>query len=178
MRQIQFPNVIFVLFILLASSVGTVARRDASTNSVLGVTSDVTHMYQRSKKNRRVFVQRQQTDVIQTVRGGQVANTLPNAILGSIVMAIIEKVFKEGLNAADIKFPAGLGACIGLFFFLISLEFVSPSMATSVFQALSPGSALLAKWLPVMFVPGLVMLPLSPPIGGVSDVSTREKRIL
>jgi hypothetical protein len=106
----------------------------------------------------------------QIPRGGQVANTLPNALLGSLVMAIIEKLFKEGLAAANIKFPAGLGACIGLFFFLISLDFINPSRSAALFDALTPGAALLTKWLPVMFVPGLVCLPLSPPIGGASEV--------
>ena len=110
------------------------------------------------------------TDRIQ--RGGQqqVANTLSNALLGAIGLAIIEKIAKEGLSAANIKFPAGLGACIGLFFVLLLLDIINPTVATSIFNALTPGAALLTKWLPVMFVPGLVCLPLSPPIGGTADV--------
>lgn len=110
-------------------------------------------------------------DNISSVRGGQIANTLPNAFIGSIVMALIEKLVKEGLQKSGIKFPAGLGACIILFSTLLMLDFVSPATATYIFQSLGPGSALLAKWLPVMFVPGLVMLPLSPPIGSTVDVS-------
>jgi hypothetical protein len=119
------------------------------------------------------YKKRQATkEVIGTVRGGAVANTFANAIAGSIVMAFIEKGVKEGLKAAGIKFPAQLGGCIFLFFFLVLTDTVSPSTSTSIFEALSPGAALLAKWLPVLFVPGLVMLPLSPSIGGTSDVST------
>jgi hypothetical protein len=105
------------------------------------------------------------------VRGGQFTNSLSNAFLGSIVMALIEKIAKEGLQKSGIKFPAGLGACILLFTILIMLDFVTPATSTYIFQSLVPGSALLAKWLPVMFVPGLVMLPLSPPIGSTVDVS-------
>jgi hypothetical protein len=112
----------------------------------------------------------------QISRGGQqqqvqVANTLSNALLGSIVLALIEKLFKEGLGAAKIKFPAGLGACVGLFFFLVTIDLISPSTASLFFNALTPAAALLTKWLPVLFVPGLVCLPLSPPIGSASEVS-------
>lgn len=109
-------------------------------------------------------------DVIDKIRGGQVANTLPNALAGAVFMAVIEKVVKEGLKAANIKFPAALGGCIFLFFSMVLLDLVSPSTAALLFQALTPGAGLLAKWLPVLFVPGLVMLPLSPPIGGTVDI--------
>jgi hypothetical protein len=111
---------------------------------------------------------------ISRVRGGQKGtSTLSSALLGAVVMAVIEKLVKEGLNQAKIKFPAGLGACIILFTTLILLDFINPALSSYMFQSLTPGSALLAKWLPVMFVPGLVMLPLSPPIGTTIDVSIK-----
>lgn len=104
------------------------------------------------------------------LRGG-VANTLPNAFVASIVMALIEKGVKEGLKAANVKFPAQLGGCIFLFSFMMLAEKINPELGNAIFEALSPGAGILAKWLPVFFVPGLALLPLSPKIGTSVDVS-------
>jgi len=109
-------------------------------------------------------------DLTASIRGGVVENTTVNAVAGSVAMALIEKVVKEVFKANDISFPSQLGACIALFAFLLISEAVSPDFANSVFGALSPGAALLAKWLPVFFVPGLAMLPLAPSIGDTSEV--------
>jgi hypothetical protein len=104
-----------------------------------------------------------------SVRGG-VANTYSNAVLGSVVFALIEIGVKKSLKAADLNFPAQLGACIFLFAFLLLTEAVNPELANTMFSALSPGAGILAKWLPVFFVPALVMLPLSPSIGSSFEV--------
>jgi putative effector of murein hydrolase len=45
----------------------------------------------------------------------------------------------------------------------------SSNLGDVAYQLLLPGSTLLAKWLPVMFVPGLAMLPLAPSIGSIVD---------
>lgn len=103
--------------------------------------------------------------------GASVANTLPNALAGTAVFAVIEQVVKACFKAADFQYPAALGACILLFASLCIADAVAPSVAASIFDALSPGAAILAKWFPVFFVPGLALLPLSPPIGGAMDVS-------
>ncbi len=104
-----------------------------------------------------------------SVRGG-VANTYPNAILGAAVFALIENGVKRSLKAADLNFPAQLASCIFLFAFLLLTEAVSPELANGMFSALTPGAGILAKWLPVFFVPALVMLPLSPSIGSSIEV--------
>jgi len=44
------------------------------------------------------------------------------------------------------------------------------SLAQMLFQSLSPGAALLAKWLPVFFVPSLVTLPLADSVGTAGEV--------
>jgi hypothetical protein len=108
-----------------------------------------------------------------SVRGG-VANTYPNAILGAMVFALIENGVKRGLKAADLNFPAQLASCIFLFAFLLLTEAVSPELANAMFSALTPGAGILAKWLPVFFVPALVMLPLSPSIGSSFEVRNKE----
>lgn len=105
-----------------------------------------------------------------TVRGGVVANSFPNAIAGAVFMAVVEFAVKKGLAAADIKFPAMLGGCIVLFVALLLLNAVSSEKANEAYEALVPGATFLTKWLPPFFVPGLVMLPLSPSVGGNLEV--------
>lgn len=108
--------------------------------------------------------------------GGASANPggLLQALAGAAVFAAIEKAVKMGLKAANIVYPAQLGACIVLFATMSVTDIVAPVTANRIFTSLTPGAALLAKWFPVFFVPGLAMLPLSPPIGGTMDVSTVE----
>jgi hypothetical protein len=108
-----------------------------------------------------------------SVRGG-VANTWPNAILGAAVFAVIENGVKRSLKAADLNFPAQLASCIFVFAFLLLTEAVSPELANGIFSALTPGAGILAKWLPVFFVPALVMLPLSPSIGSSFEVRNKS----
>lgn len=110
--------------------------------------------------------------IVRSTRGGGAANSLPQALLGTVVFAAIEKAVKMGLKAADIKYPAQLGACIILFIVMSITDAVAPVAANKLYTALAPAAALLAKWFPVFFVPGLALLPLSPPIGGTMDVSS------
>jgi hypothetical protein len=105
------------------------------------------------------------------VRGGAPTNGLPKALAGAVVFAAIEKAVKIGLKAANIQYPAQLGACILLFFVMCLVDLIDPKAALFLFDSLSPAAALLAKWFPIFFIPGLVLLPLSPPIGGTADVS-------
>jgi hypothetical protein len=114
-------------------------------------------------------------DVSDVVRGGSTTtasnNGLPKAIAGAIIFATIEKLVKIGLKVSNIKYPAQLGACIVLFLILCITDSIAPQLAMSMYIFLTPGAALLAKWFPIFFIPGLVLLPLSPPIGGTMDVS-------
>jgi hypothetical protein len=92
------------------------------------------------------------------------------AITGAVIMTLIERGINKIFVANGVKFPSQLGGCIALFFFLLLADVVSPGLGNSVFTSLSPGSALLAKWLPVFFVPGLAMLPLAPSVGSGVEV--------
>jgi hypothetical protein len=87
-------------------------------------------------------------------------------------MAALEHGVKLGLRRGGVGFPAPLAACLLLFGFLLALECAGGGeLAQAVADALSPGAALLGRWLPVFFVPGLAMLPLAPSVGGPVEVS-------
>jgi hypothetical protein len=86
-------------------------------------------------------------------------------------MAVIEKVIQRFLNEMNLAFPPMLGGCIALFFSLVLIEQISPKAADASYHFLKPGADLVAKWFSMLFVPGLVLLPLSPSIGSNWEVS-------
>jgi len=170
----------FALLLLLALAVATQADTStfrptsARTASIKPAPSDVTVTTTPLKKQ-DTTAEQLETPALRTRGGAAVANTLPNALAGTVAFALIEKLVKMGLAASDVQFPGQLGACIVLFVALCLLDVVAPSAAAQIFDALTPGAAILAKWLPVFFVPGLVLLPLSPSIPGSVDVSCRRE---
>lgn len=93
-----------------------------------------------------------------------------DALTGAVVMTLVERATNKVLKSQGIKFPSPLGGCIALLFFMLTAEFVSPGLGDSIFSSLGPGAALLTKWLPVFFVPGLAMLPLAPSVGSGLEV--------
>jgi hypothetical protein len=120
------------------------------------------------KKGRKLPKADSIRDVAVVSRGG--AASSKDAVTGAVIMALIERGLNKIFVSQGIKFPAQLGGCIALFAFLILADAVSPGLGESIFTSLSPGSALLAKWLPVFFVPGLVLLPLAPSVGSGLEV--------
>ena len=93
------------------------------------------------------------------------ANELTGAAFFTVLQVLLNKVFVS----KGIKFPAMLGCTILVFAVLVLAEIVSPGLGQNGFELLTPGANVLTKWLPVMFVPGLAMLPLAPSIGTPLD---------
>ena len=147
--------------------------------TVVAKSSDV-RQYTNPSSRQQVVVNRQvNTDVklakpsfviekALTQRGGD--NSQKDALTGVAMMTLIERATNKFLNAKGINFPSQLGGCIALLIFMLVGEIVIPGLGESVFLSLSPGAALLAKWLPVFFVPGLAMLPLAPSVGSGGEV--------
>jgi hypothetical protein len=108
--------------------------------------------------------------ILQTVRRGGSSAIPKDAISGAIIMACIERGVNKLFQQQGIKFPSQLGGCIALFFTLLIVQGVSPGLGDTILDLLNPGSALLAKWFPAFFVPGLAMLPLAPKVGNGLEV--------
>jgi hypothetical protein len=114
-----------------------------------------------------------------TPRGGKVDKKAPpaakpailnDAVTGTIVLTLIERIVNKFFVQAGVKFPAQLGGCGLLFAFLVIAEAAVPGVGNSIYEYLTPGTTLLTKWLPVFFVPGLAMLPLAPSVGSGLEV--------
>jgi putative effector of murein hydrolase len=114
--------------------------------------------------------------------GGDVASNTPNPdvpkvseLVGAFFFTALQILVTKLFRTYNIVFPAMLGCTILVFTSLLLANLLSPTNGNNnnlgdvAYQLLLPGSTLLAKWLPVMFVPGLAMLPLAPSIGSIVD---------
>jgi len=62
-----------------------------------------------------------------------------------------------------------LAGCGALFATLLSLRLINEEAGDAVYGTLKPGAAVLARWLPVFFVPSLVTLPLGRGLGSAAE---------
>ncbi|KAF2915001.1 plastidal glycolate/glycerate translocator 1, chloroplastic isoform X5 [Oryza sativa Japonica Group] len=81
--------------------------------------------------------------------------------LGILVAA--DKLVEQAFAAASIKFPSALFAMFCVFALLL---FLPPSLANGFMAFFDPATVFIHRWLPLFFVPSLVVLPLA-----VRDVS-------
>lgn len=72
-----------------------------------------------------------------------------------------DKFLKKAFVAAAIKFPSALFGMFCIFSVLIILDSTVPSAATSVMNFFEPAFMFIQRWLPLFYVPSLVVLPLS-----------------
>jgi hypothetical protein len=105
-------------------------------------------------------------------RGGNTDTPTTQQVAGVGTFILIEVAVRKLLQAKGIKFPGQLAGCVVLFLSMILAQVVSPGLGDAICGALSPGAGLLAKWMAVFFVPGLVMLPLAPSLGSSMEVRT------
>lgn len=93
------------------------------------------------------------------------------AMASTASLIALDIFFRRLFKAFSISFPSALGGCGILFATMIGLYSLDPSLGDAVYRVLSPGAAVLAKWLPVFFVPSLITLPLAQSLGSSLEVS-------
>eukprot|EP00526_Cylindrotheca_closterium_P008833 CAMPEP_0113626254 /NCGR_PEP_ID=MMETSP0017_2-20120614/13578_1 /TAXON_ID=2856 /ORGANISM="Cylindrotheca closterium" /LENGTH=506 /DNA_ID=CAMNT_0000536429 /DNA_START=46 /DNA_END=1566 /DNA_ORIENTATION=- /assembly_acc=CAM_ASM_000147 len=86
-------------------------------------------------------------------------------LVSAFLLLALDVGFRRIFKKLAISFPSSLGGCCALFISLLTLP-----VGEKMFKILSPGAALLAKWLPVFFVPSLVTLPLVGNVGSISEI--------
>ncbi|PKU69842.1 Plastidal glycolate/glycerate translocator 1, chloroplastic [Dendrobium catenatum] len=79
--------------------------------------------------------------------------------LGVIVAA--DKFLKQAFTAAAIKFPSALFGMFCVFSVLIVLDSFAPTAAMYVMNFFEPATLFIQRWLPLFYVPSLVVLPIA-----------------
>ena len=98
-----------------------------------------------------------------TVRSLQTAvnSSISQTALGMMLIISLDKFLSKFFIEKRIAFPSSLGGMVGLFAFLCASSNLAPVFTDNeLFYRLSHAGALLKTWLPLFFVPPLVVLPL------------------
>lgn len=83
-------------------------------------------------------------------------------LLVSLGIIVATDVFlKQAFVAASIKFPSALFGMFCIFSVLMIFDSFVPAAATSLMSFFEPAFLFIQRWLPLFYVPSLVVLPLS-----------------
>ena len=192
-KQLLLLAVTTTLVVTTSSVSATISPSSSLSSSVQQ--QSYTQTQQQRTRQQKTRQRRHSIDVTTALRGGRVGGRVnrflkssggappstttqsssslsfpTDAAVGTVALTLIERAVNKLFIHFGIKFPAQLGGCGILFFFLVIADAVAPGSGTAIFKALTPGTTLLTKWLPVFFVPGLAMLPLAPSVGSGLEV--------
>lgn len=90
----------------------------------------------------------------------QVARLLHLLVSLGIVLAI-DKLLKKAFVVAGIKFPSALFGMFCVFSVLLALDVAVPAAADGLMKFFEPATLFIQRWLPLFYVPSLVVLPLA-----------------
>ena len=79
--------------------------------------------------------------------------------LGIVIAA--DKFLKQAFAAASIKFPSALFGMFCVFSVLVVLDAFVPALAKGFLDFFEPATLFIQRWLPLFYVPSLVVLPLA-----------------
>ncbi|CAN6305732.1 unnamed protein product [Urochloa humidicola] len=89
--------------------------------------------------------------------------------LGVVLAA--DKFLKQAFVAASIKFPSALFGMFCVFSVLVVFDALAPALAKGFTDFFEPATLFIQRWLPIFYVPALVVLPLVvrdvPPASGL-----------
>lgn len=77
------------------------------------------------------------------------------------IILATDKFLKQAFVAAAIKFPSALFGMFCIFSVLVILDLTIPAAATGVVNFFEPALLFIQRWLPLFYVPSLVVLPLA-----------------
>ncbi|KAG8495802.1 hypothetical protein CXB51_009415 [Gossypium anomalum] len=113
--------------------------------------------------SREILVKSSASDSSNTV-----ISTLSQKVFGVLhllvslgIVLAMDKFLKQAFVAASIKFPSALFGMFCIFSVLVILDTTIPAAATSLMNFFEPALMFIQRWLPLFYVPALVVLPLS-----------------
>lgn len=83
-------------------------------------------------------------------------------MIGSLgIILAMDKGLEQAFAALGIKFPSALFGMFCIFSVLVILDLTFPVAATSLMNFFEPAVLFIQRWLPLFYVPNLVILPIS-----------------
>ncbi|KAL2901198.1 Plastidal glycolate/glycerate translocator 1 chloroplastic [Bienertia sinuspersici] len=97
-----------------------------------------------------------------------VTSTIVQTVLGVLHLVVslgiilaMDKLLKQAFAAASIRFPSALFGMFCTFSILIIFDSTIPAAAASLMSFFEPALLFIQRWLPLFYVPSLVILPLA-----------------
>mmetsp|Transcript_12869 Transcript_12869/g.19845 ORF Transcript_12869/g.19845 Transcript_12869/m.19845 type:complete len:525 (+) Transcript_12869:64-1638(+) len=90
--------------------------------------------------------------------------------IATALLIFLDVQFRSLFTKYSIPFPSSLAGCGTLFATMIAATAMKEEWGETIYNTLNPGAALLAKWLPVFFVPSLITLPLAGSLGNSLEI--------
>lgn len=113
-------------------------------------------------------------NMVSAASDGDVASAnvkqLARTVVSTLLIIAIDVGFRRYFKQSNIAFPSSLAACGALFATMIMVHVILPGVGESIYGLLDPGANALTKFLPVFFVPSLVLLPLAEPLESYMEV--------
>lgn len=119
------------------------------------------HSYSEKKNSlRQVLTKSGNSDTATTLGLTNVVKVLHLVVsLGTVLAA--DYFLKRAFTAAAIKFPSALFGMFCVFSALMVLDSFAPSAATGLMGFFDPACLFIQRWLPLFYVPSLVVLPIA-----------------
>jgi hypothetical protein len=86
---------------------------------------------------------------------------IAHLIISLGIILAMDKFLKAAFVAAAIKFPSALFGMFCIFSVLVILDSTVPAAAAGLMNFFEPALIFIQRWLPLFYVPSLVVLPLS-----------------
>ena len=86
---------------------------------------------------------------------------IAHLIISPGIILATDKILKKAFVAAAIRFPSALFGMFCIFSILVILDSTVPAAATGLMNFFEPALMFIQRWLPLFYVPSLVVLPLS-----------------
>ncbi|KAL2334178.1 hypothetical protein Fmac_015391 [Flemingia macrophylla] len=114
------------------------------------------------RKSRHVAAKSSQADAGSTSTSlGQTVFGLVHLVVSLGLIVAVDKCLKQAFVAAAIKFPSALFGMFCIFSVLVILDATVPAAATALMGFFEPAFMFIQRWLPLFYVPSLVVLPLA-----------------
>ncbi|KAJ7953378.1 Plastidal glycolate/glycerate translocator 1 chloroplastic [Quillaja saponaria] len=117
--------------------------------------------HRENRSSREILMKSTGADSGSTSTVSQSVFALSHLLVSLGIILAMDKFLKRAFVAAAIKFPSALFGMFCIFFVLIILDSTVPSAAKSLVNFFEPALMFIQRWLPLFYVPSLVVLPLS-----------------
>lgn len=142
-------------------------RREAAVAAAIRINGERKFMFtgfgrQRPRRSHEIIIVKAvEKDARGLPDGSLNVGRVAHLVVSLGIILAIDKALKRVFTAAMIKFPSSLFGMFCIFSVLSILDVIRPAAATTLLNFFEPATTFIQRWLPLFYVPSLVVLPLA-----------------